>query len=310
MTGYEALRHDAAVWDVSTRGRIRATGEDRKRLLHAMSTNHIQALEPGQGLYAFFLNPQGRIQSDAVVLCEQESLLLDVEPRNREFIIAHLDKFIIADDVTLEDITGSTFALALEGPASARMLNSLSLPQPETALHFIAAQGLVVVNASLTGQPGYRIIGPEGDHLAWLQRLNEAGAVNATEAEVETVRIENGHPRFGIDITDANLVQETGLLQAVHFSKGCYLGQEIVERVRSQGHVNRLLSPLRVHSTESVSAGTPVLLDGKEAGKVTSAIYSPDENLIRALGYVRLNGRQPGAALEVNGAKAEVVNAG
>ncbi len=100
--GYQALRESAAWFDISTRGRIRATGEDRKRLLHAMSTNHVQDLEPGQGLYSFFLNAQGRVLADAVILCAEDHLLISTEPETRQKVFEHIDRFIIADDVTLE----------------------------------------------------------------------------------------------------------------------------------------------------------------------------------------------------------------
>ena len=116
MTGYEALRGAAAAIDLSERGRIKVTGEDRKRLLHAMTTNHVENLAPGQGLYAFFLNAQGRVLADVIVLCHDDHLLLDVEPETRGKIHQHLDKFIIADDATLEDVTDSTAEIAVEGP--------------------------------------------------------------------------------------------------------------------------------------------------------------------------------------------------
>ena len=120
MTGYEALRQSAAIVDVSARGRIRVTGEDRKRLLHAMTTNHVQEMQTGQTRYAFFLNAQGRILADVWILCLADALILEVEPEVREKVFAHLDRYIIADDVTLEDITETTSEFAVEGPAAAR----------------------------------------------------------------------------------------------------------------------------------------------------------------------------------------------
>src|SRR5579872_6071699 len=116
MTGYQALRERAAFVNLSARGEIKITGEDRARLLHAMSTNHIQELTPGTGTYAFFLNDKGRILADANILCRPDHFLLDVEPEARQALYQHLDRFIIADDVALEDATASTAAFALEGP--------------------------------------------------------------------------------------------------------------------------------------------------------------------------------------------------
>src|SRR5580704_14079623 len=114
--GYEALTTSAALLDLSSRGRLRVTGEDRARLLHAMTTNHVQQMKPGDGIYVFFLNAQGRILADAYVLCFEDHFLLDTAPETREVVYGHLDQYIIADDVTLEDVTEQTFSLGLEGP--------------------------------------------------------------------------------------------------------------------------------------------------------------------------------------------------
>lgn len=289
--GYQALREGAAILDLSARGRIRAGGEDRKRLLHAMTTNHIQEMEPGQTRYAFFLNAQGRIQADVWIHAGEDSLLLDVEPETREKVFAHLDKFIIADDVTLEDVTSTTAEIAVEGPSAGVM--------PKRG---------VVLDASASGQPGFRMVVSLGERDAAVAELLAAGAVPATPEDLLMVRLENGVPRYGEDITDANLVQETRQLQGVHFNKGCYLGQEIVERVRSRGQVNRLLTRLRIAGSEVPAAGTLVMAGDQEAGTLTSAAYSPAEGSVRALAYLRAKFLTPGAGLTAGGgAAAEVV---
>ncbi|MGC4052013.1 MAG: glycine cleavage T C-terminal barrel domain-containing protein [Paludibaculum sp.] len=288
--GYQALREGAAILDLSARGRIRASGEDRKRLLHAMTTNHVQELEPGGTIYAFFLNAQGRIQADVWIHAEEEHLLLDVEPEVREKVFAHLDKFIIADDVTLEDITATTAEIAVEGP------NAAPLPK----------QG-VVFAATATGQPGFRMVVPLEERASLIAALAAAGAVAASAEDVLAVRVENGVPRFGDDIADSNLVQETQQMQAVHFNKGCYLGQEIVERVRSRGQVNRLLTRLRIEGATVPPSGEKVMAGDQEAGTLTSAAYSPSGGCVRALAYLRAKFIAPGAGLTVGGAAAEVV---
>jgi aminomethyltransferase len=284
--GYQALHDTAAVIDVSTRGRIRVTGEDRKRLLHAMTTNHVQDLQPGQSLYAFFLNAQGRIQADVFILCTEDSLILDLEPETREKIYQHLDRFIIADDVTLEDITDSTAELAIEGPQS---------PQ-------FRREGLLI-EGGLTGQPGFRLIVPIEAKQALLDKL----PVQATAEDARAVRIENGVPRYGEDFTDATLAQETQRMHAVHFNKGCYLGQEIVERVRSRGHVNKLLAPLTIETSTPPAPGTKVQAGDKEVGDITSAVFSPRHNAVRALALLRAEFAKPGAALSVAGAPAQTL---
>src|SRR6266571_7974456 len=129
--GYKALRETAGFLDLSARGKIWVTGEDRVRLLHAMTTNHIQQLQPGQGCYAFFLNAQGRILADANIFVFPDRILLDVEPELRQKLYQHLDKFIIADDVTLEDVSESLTALGCEGPGAERALAAMGAPIPQ-----------------------------------------------------------------------------------------------------------------------------------------------------------------------------------
>jgi tRNA-modifying protein YgfZ len=274
MTGYEALRQSAAIIDVSTRGRIRVTGEDRQRLLHAMTTNHVQEMQPGQTRYAFFLNAQGRILADVWILCLDDALILDVEPEVREKVFQHLDRYIIADDVTLEDITETTSEFAVEGPFAVR---------PDG----------IVIEGGLTGQPGFRVVVPRGESVA-------VDAVPCTPEVARVVRVENGVPRYGEDIGETNLVQETGRNEALHFNKGCYLGQEIVERVRSRGQVTKGLAALAITGTEVPAAGAKVMSGDKEAGEIRSAVWSPAQGRVRAIALMRLS--QLNEPLTVNGA--------
>jgi folate-binding protein YgfZ len=263
------------LFELPHRGRIKVLGEDRKRLLHAMTTNHIQQLEPGQGCYAFFLSAQGRIQSDVTILAQEDDLLLDLEPAQAKPIFAHLDKYIIADDVTLEDATDQQTTLALEGPGAKAILEKIGAPTPEARYASAAWAGRLVVNTTYTGAAeSYHIYLSPLDAPILRETLEDAGAIPARDEQVETERILNGKPRYGVDITDTNLTAETGLTHALHFSKGCYLGQEIVERVRSRGHVNKVLT--RIEFEGEAPAGT-----------ITSQTTDPATNKTVALAYVR-----------------------
>ena len=258
MTGYDAL-HDRAARVRLSRGLIRATGEDRARLLHAMCTNQVQTLEPGQCAHAFFLNAQGRILADAWIVCLADAILLDTELETKDKLLAHLDKYIIADDVTLEDVTGKLSAIALEGPAAEPAPGALPI--------------------SFTGGRGFRLY-TETPHAVW------AGFPEATAEELDLVRLENGHPRYGMDILETHLVQETGQMGSVSFTKGCYLGQEIVERVRSRGAVHKHLKALRVAGTTVPEPLSELHSGEAKAGVLTSAAYSPRTGATVALGYV------------------------
>jgi tRNA-modifying protein YgfZ len=265
--GYHALQENRAFVDFSHRGRIQASGEDRARLLHALTTNHVQQMKAGDRIYCFFLTAQGRILSDAILVCEQDRFLIDVEPEVRETVWKHIDHYIIADDVALEDVTESSFSL---GVGSNRIYGNLA--QKEQAKE--EAVGL--------------------------------GLVEATTEDWRTFRIEHFQPRYGEDITSSTLPQETGIKEALHFQKGCYLGQEIVERIRSRGHVNKMLAGLSIQSDRVPVVGTKVRFEGAEAGEITSAVGSPIFGDIRAIAMLRVQAAQPGSTVDVDGSAAQV----
>jgi aminomethyltransferase len=303
-SGYEALRAAAAWLDLSPRGRIYAAGEDRARLLHAMVTNHVQQLKPGEGCYAFFLNAQGHIQADVNLLCLEDRFLLDTEPETRERIFKHLDKYIIMDDVALEDVTEPLACLALEGPKAEAVLIAIGAPVPAVDYAHTSFNGALVQRTSVTGAPGFRIFMPAGEKAHWIARLESAGAQAATPQEARTVRLEHGKPRYGDDILDTTLPQETRQMHAVHFAKGCYLGQEIVERIRSRGHVNRLLAKLEIEGESPLPSGTKITAGGTEAGEITSSAFSPALSKVVALAYLRAQYAAEGTPLQAGGRAA------
>jgi folate-binding protein YgfZ len=287
MTGYEALRNRAAWLDLSARGKIKLTGEDRARLLHAMSTNHIQQLTPGTGCYAFFLNDKGRVLADANVLCRPDYFLLDVEPETRDPLYQHLDRFIIADDVTLEDTTDATATIAVEGPRAVDVMRRAGAPIPEAEYSSLDWDAYVVARLNSTGSPGFFIFAPVDEKAALISRLEAAGAECADAEASRVVRLEHGKPRYSEDISDRFLAQEANQPHALHFSKGCYLGQEIVERVRSRGQIHRVLKPLILDTSEPPAPGAKLEIEGAGA-EITSAVYSPALNKVVALAYVRV----------------------
>jgi len=283
MQGYEALRERAAWMDLSGRGKIKVTGEDRARLLHAMTTNHIQQLMPGTGCYAFFLNDKGRVIADANVLCRPDHFLLDVEPETRHSLYQHLDHYIIADDVTLEDLTDATTAIAVEGPRAAEILEKAGAAIPEEDFASVEWDQSLVARLNSTGAPGFFIFAPAPEKPGLIARLETAGAEPADAEAARVVRLEHGKARFGEEISERFLAQEANQPQALNFSKGCYLGQEIVERVRSRGQIHRVLKPLMFDGTQAPAPGTK-LENGTE---IMSAAYSPALGKVVALGYVR-----------------------
>jgi tRNA-modifying protein YgfZ len=265
--GYQALRESTAWLDLSARSRIVARGRDRARFLHNLTSNDIKKMKPGESAYAFALTAQGRIVGDLWLLCRADDFLIDTEPELRESLRAHFLKYKVADQVEFEDITESTTAIGVEGPAAP--------PAPE---------GVETAPFTVTGQPGYRIYAPVDQKSAVVAGLEAAGVKPATDADARIIRIENARPRYGEDIVETSLPQETQQMHGVSFNKGCYLGQEIVERIRARGRVNRLLR--RIELDADAAPGTKLEYDGKEA-TVTSSVYSPAVGKFVALAYVR-----------------------
>lgn len=284
--GYTALLDGAAWLDTSSRGRIAVRGRDRTRLLHSVTSNDVKKLQPGQGCYAFLLSPQGRIQADLLLFCFADRFLIETEPELREKVLAHIRRYIVADQVELEDVTERTGEISVEGPRAAAILASLGAPVPQTPHSHDAWGDATVANAGITGQPGFRVFCAAEAVADLAHRLVAAGARSATPDDFRTVRIENGKPRYGEEIGDTVLPPETRQTHAVSFTKGCYIGQEIVERIRARGHVNRTLHRIELSGADPAAPGSTVDYGGKPA-EIASSVYSPRLGKTIALAYVR-----------------------
>jgi folate-binding protein YgfZ len=298
-----ALLSGAAVFDQGARARLRITGQDRVRWLNGMVTNTVKALPPGAHNYTFVLNAQGRIQGDASVFAFPDHLILETDREQAERLYAHLDRFIIMDDVELRWVEEQT-TLGVAGPGAEALLAALGLPTPEAGLFATGADPEVTVVGEYS--PSVRRFslwvgdtdraGDRGAPSLWA-RLLRAGAVPAGELAVDALRVLEATPLYGVDISDKTLAQETGQVRALNFSKGCYLGQEIVERVRSLAKVHRgirqfALAPqaLGDPSGDPVAPGTPLTSDGSVVGELTSVarVTPPGVHGQIALGIVRI----------------------
>jgi aminomethyltransferase len=275
-----------------------------------MTTNHVERLQPGQGCYVFFLNAQGRILADANLFCLPEVLLLDTEPEIAEKLYQHIDRYIIADDVELENASDRITAVGVEGPRAGEILRSVGAPEPGDDLAVVQWDERYVARVSAAAASGFRIFTPAGAADELVEMLRSAGAAEASADDIRSVRIENAKPRYGEDITEDYIPHETQAMRALHFDKGCYLGQEIVERVRSRGHVNKLLLQLRIDGDSAPAAGTKLMAGEKEAGVITSSAVSPALGGVVALGYARAIHAKLGEALTVGPANAEVTALG
>ena len=302
----EALLTRAAFAPINNVGWIRVTGEDRVRWLNGMVTNSIQALKPGEGCYNFFLNAQGRIQGDCTAWLHDDQLLLQTAADRLPALLVYLDRFIIMDDVELtrEDFPG----VSLTGPEAPRLLRALELgvDLPDTMRAVVAEwqKGrLHIAHAYSPLVPRFEIWSDPATLGLLCEVLRNAGAVEASPEALEHLRLLEATPLYGTDIRDKELAQETNQTRALHFSKGCYLGQEIVERIRSRGQVNRLFTPLML-TGDLPAPGTVLIANDKPAGEITSAAAVPGHGIL-ALGYVRREALESKAPLTYAGGTVE-----
>ena len=284
----QALLQSAAIAPLDNLGWLRITGEDRVRWLNGMVTNSIQALAPGEGNYNFILSAQGRIQGDATAWVLEDAILLETQSEAVPTLTILLDRFIIMDDVELAALENRA-GLLLAGPQAAALLQQLGLSDlPELSMQSSIFNGadVTAIHAHSPLIPRYELWADATTITAITSAL--AGATTVDPEALNTLRILEGTPLYGTDIRDKELPQETNQTRALHFNKGCYLGQEIVERIRSRGNVHRTFTGLRLEG-DLPPAGTPLEAEGKAVGELTSVatIPLPDGPIQLALGYLR-----------------------
>lgn len=308
MSGGDALRLGAAWRDLSSRGRLAATGEDRARLLHAISSNDIEGLAPGRGAYAFFLNAQGRIQSDSHVFVDRDHLLIDCEAEASGPLRAHIERYIIMDDVELADVSASTGLLAVAGPQSRSAVSALCSPLPAETLAFERSGEIRVVRVPVGTVDGYWVLAPDTEIEEIIAHIESRKTVPVSDQDFEDLRVAMGIPRFGRDFWPSNIPHETQQLNAVSFTKGCYTGQEIVERVHSRGRVRRLLVGVELESP-LVPADLTVYHNGKRVGALTSPVLGrlPDGHA-RGFAIVRRQAAAAGTPVRVGSTGGRILD--
>jgi folate-binding protein YgfZ len=307
---YEAVRAAVGLIDFSHRGLLQFTGPDRLSFLQGMLSNDLRILKPFDGQPAALLTQQGKVVADLRVLCAMNSFYLDFWESLKEKILAHFNRYLIADEVEIADRSDEYGMLSIQGPRAATLLRdmvgSAELPGQPVGHTMVNIDGsaICVINADHTGETGFDLIIPSADMVTVARRLTEAGeklsaAWIGAEA-LNILRVEAGIPRYGIDFNEDNLLLEVGLDRAVSFTKGCYLGQEVVERIRSRGHVNKKLLGLLIEGETAPRAGSVIEGAGKTIGAVTSSVISPRRNQPIALAYLHKDFWTPGAEVCVH----------
>ncbi len=308
---FDMLLHGAAIFDLGWQAKLQISGKDRTRWLNGMITNNIRDLAPGRGVYAFILTPQGHNQGDLTAYNRGEYLVATTDRDQVEKVAAVLQKYIIMDKVEIEDISEKLISLGIAGPKAAEALTKagIDVSQLEAGQIVDAVWQDVGISVARNTHPqmdGYEIwLAPEKVEKLW-DALAAAGATPAGSDALEMYRIARGVPRYGIDLRERDLPQETGQEHALNFSKGCFIGQEIVERIRARGNVHRTFIGFEVEG-KPPQPGTKVRANEKDMGEITSATSLPNGHIV-AVGYLRREVAGPGTAVQIGEQSATVHN--
>ena len=290
MTEYEAVRDGGAgVIDLSTaRGRIRVSGSEATMFLNGLITNDVKNLAQNRWMPAVFPTVQGRlIGAVRVIRGGEPGFLIDTETASHDAVLKTISRFTLAGDFKVADLTSETALLTVQGNQAAEIVEKVTgvsdLPENGVA----EKDGMTIVRATHTGEDGFDVIIDSSRKAELQQALETAGAQPVGEDTFEILRVEAGIARFGQDMDETNVVPETNLDDAVSFTKGCYVGQEIIVRIKHRGHPAKKLTSLRFETDQQVEPGAVILSkENQEIGRVTSAVVSPRLGSI-GLGYVR-----------------------
>ena len=303
---HAAVRESVGILDRSALGRAEVTGRDRASFLQGMLTNDVKGLQPGQGCGAAFLDAHGKVMALLAVYALEDRLLLELPLGLTERTLQLFDKYLISEKAHFEPMDDAFAIIAVQGPKSMALVAELAGQPVELVPHAhvevsIAGAPVRVINRAESTAPGLHCwVSPEDAPALW-KALRAAGARPVGHAALDVLRVEAGIPWYGQDVDDTVILPETRLESIVHYSKGCYIGQEVVARVKYRGHVNRALAGLVVDGDRVPAPGSVVLAGDKEIGRLTSSVRSLALGAPIALGYLRREHLEPGSAVEIQG---------
>jgi len=314
---YHAAEKAVALFDTNWHAIFTLAGRDRMKYLHAVSSNDIKGLAEGQGTLALLLNPQGRILAELGVYALPERLLVLSHASLREQTLATLKKYVIGSQVVIEDLTYKLGSLAVEGPraldtaGAALGVDVGDLGETSIREATVGSIPCYLLRRPYFGKTAVEVLAPRVSlAVLWnklLSAVHACGGESIGTRVLNSLRLEAGIPWFPADFHDGMIPHEAAIETThISFNKGCYTGQEIVERVRSRGHVNRKRVMLKFSTQDPPAAGTKLIAAGAEVGFVTSAAYSPAAGSAIGMGYVRREQFTPGSVVEFDGGTAEV----
>lgn len=313
---YEAVRGGGAgLFDLSSRGRIEVSGAEAVQFLNGMLTNDVARLEEGAWMHAAFPNPQGRLLASTRILKRGGAFLFDTEAATYPIVLKHLERFTLAGDFRVRDLTAETALLSVQGARAAEFVgatlgaDAAAIARGRVTLAPFGGGEVAVIRATHTSEDGFDLFVDAADAESLREALVTAGARPAGQDAFEVLRIEAGLPRYGVDASDANVVLEVvNESEAVSYTKGCYAGQEIIARIHWRGHVAKRLTGIVLErdAEPPTDARLRDCAEGREAGRITSSIFSPRLRRRVALALVKYDFLAPGTELKIFSGDSEV----
>ena len=311
---YAAATTGVGIHDASYMGRLKTTGEDGLDLLNRMSTNKVVDLAAGEGAVTVLTTDRGRIIDVLGVMNQGDHVILLTSPGRQQAVTDWLDKYTIMEDLVIEDVTAETTMLALIGPEAAGLLGLTSAQISQDSLTSLsvelAGSEVLAVQQPLGSLPRYWLIGTPDAAVGLWQHLTENGATPVGATAMDAVRVNFGVPEFGPELGEPYNPLEAGLIGSVDFTKGCYIGQEVIARLDSYKKVQKYLVSLSFSADAGVSPGDELLVEGKPVGTITSVAPEATSGVLQGLGYVKAANATPGASLNISGletASAEIL---
>jgi len=302
---YWTIKKAVGLADISHLGRLKITGKDRISFLNGLLTNDISQLKENAGQRSALLNSKARVLADLHLYAEQDSLLVDTGESSASHVKEILDRFVITEDVQIQDSSHDLVQITIQGPSSSQAIKEVlgAEAQDLKQLEQKTLGPSTIIARDRTGQSGYDIIMPalEAEPVwhGFLLNGGEIGLNPVGSQALEILRLEAGYPKYATDVDENTIILEAGFKDAINFNKGCYLGQEVVARATHIGRVNKQLVRLEVETKESVSPRSKLMSDGREAGFITSAAFSPGLRRVVGLGYANREFAKEGTKVNV-----------
>jgi len=319
MSEYRAVREGVGIIDLSSRGKLRLSGKDHLKFLQGMLSNDVMKLEEGKGMYATILTVKGRMISDMKVYKEKESILIDLEPGLNQKVLELLTKFRLSYKANIDDLTESMGLISIQGPKAPKLLEMLFEEEisPMEEFNFIQKdfmdRELMIVSVNRTGEQGFDLfIDNEKVQSLWAVLMKKGEELNLRPVgyyALNTLRIEAGIPVYDVDMDENNIPIEAGLWNALDFEKGCYVGQEVVARIKWRGHVNWHMVGFEGDGESPPNIGDGIFDGERKIGRITSSAFSPALNKNSSLGYIRREFKDAGTKVSIKLSDSTVVQA-